>query len=148
MACAAVPPPFNAGALRAAQRRGGERRGDPHAAGRARHAAALQESDTGVHEVLRSAWKPLAAPVRQDMESRFGTDFSDVRLHTGAAAARLGLLRATSAARAHLPGVQAVGGHRAGERRRVTGPAARHRRPVPARAASARPAVRERARPR
>ncbi len=38
--------------------------------------------------MLRSAGKPLAAPVRQDMEARFGTDFSDVRLHTGPVAAR------------------------------------------------------------
>nr|WP_093851405.1 DUF4157 domain-containing protein [Streptomyces pini] len=47
-----------------------------------------EQPDTGVHEVLGSAGKPLAAPVRRDMEARFGTDFSDVRLHTGATAAR------------------------------------------------------------
>ncbi|MXM66331.1 DUF4157 domain-containing protein [Streptomyces sp. HUCO-GS316] len=55
---------------------------------RARTAPAPEQPDTGVHEVLRSAGKPLAAPVRQEMESRFGTDFSGVRLHTGPAAAR------------------------------------------------------------
>ncbi|MFD7299508.1 actin cross-linking domain-containing toxin [Streptomyces pharetrae] len=85
---AAVPPPLTADALRAAQRGAGNAAATGMIARRARHAAAPQESDTGVHEVLRSAGKPLAAPVRQDMESRFGTDFSDVRLHTGAAAAR------------------------------------------------------------
>ena len=31
----------------------------------------------------RSGGAPLGAPVREDMESRFGTDFSDVRVHTG-----------------------------------------------------------------
>nr|WP_251023219.1 DUF4157 domain-containing protein [Streptomyces sp. ISL-10] len=55
---------------------------------RARPAPVVEEPDPGVHEVLRSAGKPLAAPVRRDMESRFRTDFSDVRLHTGTAAAR------------------------------------------------------------
>ncbi|WUU43592.1 DUF4157 domain-containing protein [Streptomyces sp. NBC_00659] len=55
---------------------------------RVRPTAAPERPDHGVNEVLGSAGKPLAAPVRQDMESRFDTDFSDVRLHTGAAAAR------------------------------------------------------------
>ncbi|MCX3059541.1 DUF4157 domain-containing protein [Streptomyces sp. GXMU-J5] len=55
---------------------------------RARATAAPEQSDTGVNAVLRSAGRPLAAPVRQEMESRFGTDFSGVRLHTGPAAAR------------------------------------------------------------
>ena len=39
-------------------------------------------------EVLRSAGRPLAKPVRADMEARLGADFSDVRLHTGTAAQR------------------------------------------------------------
>ncbi|MEU5847086.1 eCIS core domain-containing protein [Saccharopolyspora shandongensis] len=41
-----------------------------------------------VHEVLRSSGAPLDEPVRTDMESRLGADFSDVRLHTGPAAQR------------------------------------------------------------
>lgn len=41
-----------------------------------------------VPDVLRGSGKPLDNEVRADMEGRFGTDFSDVRLHTGAAAQR------------------------------------------------------------
>ncbi|MEV4442587.1 DUF4157 domain-containing protein [Streptomyces sp. NPDC049577] len=55
---------------------------------RVRNAPAPEPSGTGVPEVLRSAGKPLAAPVRREMEARLGADFSGVRLHTGAAAAR------------------------------------------------------------
>ncbi len=51
-------------------------------------APAPEREDTGVREVLGSAGKPMAGPVRTEMESRFGTDFSGVRLHTGAAATR------------------------------------------------------------
>ena len=39
-------------------------------------------------DVLKSAGKPMDAPVRQEMETRLGADFSDVRLHTGATAQR------------------------------------------------------------
>ncbi|MFF9589322.1 DUF4157 domain-containing protein [Streptomyces sp. NPDC014646] len=48
--------------------------------------AAVQRSS--VPDVLRSPGKPLAGAVRADMEARLGADFSDVRLHTGAAAQR------------------------------------------------------------
>ncbi|MGP3948774.1 eCIS core domain-containing protein [Streptomyces sp. 7N604] len=85
---AAVPPPLTADALRAVQRGAGNAAVTSMIARRARTTPAPEQPDTGVNEVLRSAGKPLAAPVRQDMESRFGTDFSGVRLHTGAAAAR------------------------------------------------------------
>lgn len=40
-----------------------------------------------VHEVLRSSGQPLEAQTRQLMESRFGEDFSKVRVHTDAQAA-------------------------------------------------------------
>jgi hypothetical protein len=40
-----------------------------------------------VHEVLRSPGHPLATAIRADMESRFGYDFSDVRVHADARAA-------------------------------------------------------------
>lgn len=40
-----------------------------------------------VHEVLRSAGQPLDGPTRAFFESRFGQDFSHVRLHTDAKAA-------------------------------------------------------------
>ncbi|MFD0202936.1 MULTISPECIES: eCIS core domain-containing protein [Saccharothrix] len=43
---------------------------------------------SAVHEVLRTPGKPLDAPVREDMESRMGADFSDVRVHTDGAAAQ------------------------------------------------------------
>jgi hypothetical protein len=55
--------------------------------------AAGQEDDpavqrSSVHEVLRSAGRPLDPPVRAEMEARLGADFSGVRVHTGDAAAR------------------------------------------------------------
>ncbi|GEC07601.1 hypothetical protein SSP24_52560 [Streptomyces spinoverrucosus] len=86
---AALPPPLTAEVLRAVQRSAGNAAVTAMIARRARPAPAPeQQPDTGVPEVLGTAGKPLAGPVRQEMESRFGTDFSDVRLHTGAAAAR------------------------------------------------------------
>ncbi|KOX18753.1 hypothetical protein ADK67_34905 [Saccharothrix sp. NRRL B-16348] len=39
-----------------------------------------------VHEVVRSGGAPLDADVRADMETRFGQDFGDVRVHTDGAA--------------------------------------------------------------
>jgi len=48
------------------------------------HRTEVQRS--AVHEVLRHAGRPLAEPVRAEMESRLGADFGDVRIHTGAAA--------------------------------------------------------------
>ncbi|MCX5211088.1 DUF4157 domain-containing protein [Kitasatospora sp. NBC_00240] len=44
----------------------------------------LQRS--AVHEVLGTPGQALAAPRRQEMESRLGADFSDVRVHTDSAA--------------------------------------------------------------
>ncbi|MFD8209672.1 DUF4157 domain-containing protein [Streptomyces sp. NPDC059695] len=41
-----------------------------------------------VPEVLRRPGRPLAEPLRAEMEGRLGADFSDVRLHTGATAQR------------------------------------------------------------
>ncbi|MFF3407221.1 DUF4157 domain-containing protein [Streptomyces sp. NPDC002742] len=88
---AAVPPPLTPDTLQAAQHGAGNAAVTAMIARRVRPASPPeqeQQPDPGVHEVLRSVGKPLAGPVRQDMESRFGTDFSDVRLHTGATAAR------------------------------------------------------------
>ncbi|GAA3911246.1 hypothetical protein GCM10023084_74180 [Streptomyces lacrimifluminis] len=84
----AVPPPLSADGLRVAQRAVGNAAVTAMIARRVRPAPAMERPDHGVDQVLGSAGKPLATPVRQDMESRFGTDFSDVRLHTGAAATR------------------------------------------------------------
>lgn len=41
-----------------------------------------------VRDVLRAPGEPLAAPVKEEMEARLGADFSDVRVHTDAAAHR------------------------------------------------------------
>ncbi|MHB9858030.1 eCIS core domain-containing protein [Streptomyces sp. YIM S03343] len=85
---AAVPPPLTAAALQAAQVTAGNAAVTGMIARRARTMEAPEQPGTEVHDVLRSAGKPLAGPVRQEMESRFDTDFSGVRLHTGPAAAR------------------------------------------------------------
>ncbi|MFD5825220.1 DUF4157 domain-containing protein [Lentzea sp. NPDC060358] len=42
--------------------------------------------NASVTDVVSSAGSPLDAGVREDMEGRFGQDFSDVRVHTGSAA--------------------------------------------------------------
>ncbi|MFE5655671.1 DUF4157 domain-containing protein [Streptomyces sp. NPDC056517] len=49
-----------------------------------RSAPAVQRS--AVHDVLRTAGRPLDDATRTDMESRLGADFSDVRVHADAAA--------------------------------------------------------------
>ncbi|MGN9807489.1 eCIS core domain-containing protein [Micromonospora sp. L32] len=49
-------------------------------------AATVQRS--AVHDVLRSAGRPLAEPLRTEMEARLGADFSSVRVHDDAAARR------------------------------------------------------------
>ena len=61
------------------------------AAGNAGVAAALegeQEQESPVREIVgKGSGQPIDAPVRQRMESSFGTDFSDVRVHTDPSAA-------------------------------------------------------------
>lgn len=52
---------------------------------RARQAPAAVQG-CAVHDVLRGAGQPLPASSREEMEARFGADFSGVRVHTGAAA--------------------------------------------------------------
>ena len=51
----------------------------------ARHAPAAAQRSS-VHDVLRGPGQPLPASSREEMEARFGTDFSGVRVHTDAAA--------------------------------------------------------------
>ncbi len=66
---------------------------------------AVQRS--AVHDVLRAPGRPLDDATRSDMESRFGADFSDVRIHTDGAA------RASAAevgARAYTSGSHVVVG--------------------------------------
>ncbi|WP_051742433.1 DUF4157 domain-containing protein [Kitasatospora sp. MBT66] len=76
-----------------------------------------QDSDpvqrSGVHEVLRGAGRPLQGSVRAEMEGRLGADFSDVRLHTGAAAQRSA---AEIGARAYTSGRDVVIGHGGGDK--------------------------------
>jgi hypothetical protein len=121
---AAVPPPLTADALRAVQGGAGNSVAAAMIARRARPAAAPEETapgrhehrgpaDTGVHQVLRSAGSPLPGPLRQDMEARFGTDFSDVRLHTGKAAADSAR---SVGARAYTSGSHVVIGDGGGDR--------------------------------
>jgi hypothetical protein len=49
-------------------------------------AAAIEEERSPVHDVVSSPGAPLDQDVREDMESRLGHDFSDVRVHTDGAA--------------------------------------------------------------
>ncbi|MFF8031538.1 DUF4157 domain-containing protein [Streptomyces sp. NPDC016626] len=110
---AAVPPPLTADALRAAQRGAGNAAVTGMIARRARPASAPDAPATGVHEVLRSTGRPLAEPVRREMETRLGADFSDVRLHTGATARRSA---ADIGARAYTSGSHIVIGDGGGDK--------------------------------
>lgn len=57
------------------------------AVGNAGVGALVEEERSPVHDVVSSGGgSPLDALTRADMESRFGTDFSDVRVHTDGAA--------------------------------------------------------------
>ncbi|QNP75618.1 DUF4157 domain-containing protein [Streptomyces roseirectus] len=68
---------------------------------------------SSVPDVLRSPGRPLAEPVRADMERRLGADFSEVRVHDGAAAQR----SATEVgARAYTSGNHVVIGAGGGDR--------------------------------
>lgn len=60
---------------------------------------------SAVDQVLTSPGRPLAAPLRAEMEGRLGADFSDVRLHIGAAA---GDSAAAIGARAYTRGSDVV----------------------------------------
>lgn len=68
---------------------------------------------SAVHDVLRGAGSPLAEPVRQEMEARLGHDFSDVRVHEGAAARRSA---AEIGARAYTSGSHVVLGEGGGDK--------------------------------
>ena len=58
-----------------------------HGTGRGhQQAAPAPVQRSAVHDVLSGPGQPLAAPVMQEMEARLGADFSDVRVHTDAAA--------------------------------------------------------------
>ncbi|MFI5581868.1 DUF4157 domain-containing protein [Streptomyces sp. NPDC051822] len=72
---------------------------------------AVQRS--AVHDVLAGDGRPLETPLREEMESRLGADFSDVRIHSGGAA------RASAAeigARAYTSGTDVVLGDGGGDK--------------------------------
>jgi len=48
----------------------------------------IEQPGAAVHSVLSAGGRPLDEPLRRDMESRLGADFSSVRLHTGLDAQR------------------------------------------------------------
>ncbi|MGY5071516.1 eCIS core domain-containing protein [Streptomyces griseus] len=82
-------------------REGGRGTGEEHAVQR-----------SAVHDVLRGGGRPLDERTRTDMEARLGADFSDVRIHTDAAA------RASAAgigARAYTSGNHVVIGEGGGD---------------------------------
>ncbi|MFI7495806.1 DUF4157 domain-containing protein [Kocuria sp. M4R2S49] len=58
------------------------------AVGNARVQRLAEEERSPVLDVVSSGGHPLEEPVRTDMESRLGHDFSDVRVHTDDAASR------------------------------------------------------------
>lgn len=62
---------------------------------------------SAVHQVLRTAGRPLDTPLRTEMEARLGADFGDVRLHTDAVAQRSA---AEVGARAYTSGSHVVVG--------------------------------------
>ncbi|WP_228561063.1 eCIS core domain-containing protein [Catenulispora pinisilvae] len=68
---------------------------------------------SSVQSVLSAPGSPLAAPMRAEMESRLGADFSDVRLHTGGAAQRSA---AEIGARAYTSGNHVVIGDGGGDK--------------------------------
>ncbi|MGI5473090.1 eCIS core domain-containing protein [Streptomyces sp. CA-132043] len=82
-------------ALRALQRSAGnaavaraiEQERHAHGPGCGHHEQEAPVQRSAVHEVLRAPGSPLDESTRTDMEARLGADFSDVRLHTGPAAA-------------------------------------------------------------
>lgn len=55
-------------------------------AGNAGTASLMDEDRSPVHDVIGSGGSPLPADLRADMESRFGHDFGDVRVHHDGAA--------------------------------------------------------------
>ncbi|MDH6577873.1 DUF4157 domain-containing protein [Kitasatospora sp. MAP5-34] len=66
-----------------------------------------------VHQVLRESGRPLATPVRSEMEARLGADFADVRVHDSATAQRSA---AELGARAYTSGSHIVVGSGGGDR--------------------------------
>ena len=66
-----------------------------------------------MHDVLRSAGRPLDVPLRTEMEARLGADFSDVRVHDDPAAQRSA---AEIGARAYTSGSHVITGRGGADR--------------------------------
>ncbi|WP_419248102.1 DUF4157 domain-containing protein [Streptomyces virginiae] len=82
------------------------------------HGAGPGHEDTPVqrataHDVLRSPGRPLEGSLREEMESRLGADFSDVRVHSGPLAQRSA---AEMGARAYTSGRDVVIGAGGGDK--------------------------------
>ena len=88
-----------------------QRQEDPAGHGRREAAADVQRS--AVHDVLQTPGEPMGGALRDEMEARFGADFSDVRLHTGAAARESA---AGIGARAYTSGSHIVMGDQGGDK--------------------------------
>ncbi|MFG3140086.1 DUF4157 domain-containing protein [Streptomyces sp. NPDC048211] len=76
-------------------------------------AAGTHVQRSAVHEVLAGSGRPLGTPLREEMESRLGADFSEVRIHEDSAA------RASAAgvgARAYTSGNHVVIGDGGGDK--------------------------------
>ncbi|EFG65321.1 conserved hypothetical protein [Streptomyces sp. SPB074] len=82
-----------------------------HGPGCAHEEPPVQRS--AVHNVLRTAGRPLESGVRADMETRLGADFSDVRVHSDASARESA---AEVGARAYTSGSHVVLGDGGGDR--------------------------------
>ncbi|MGW1293661.1 eCIS core domain-containing protein [Streptomyces sp. NPDC002533] len=101
----------NAAVLRMLQRDRDRHRHGPGCGHQEPAADPVQRS--AVHDVLRAPGRPLDAPLREEMESRLGSDFSDVRLNTDSVA------RASAAevgARAYTSGSHVVIGDGGGDK--------------------------------
>ncbi|WSI35629.1 DUF4157 domain-containing protein [Streptomyces sp. NBC_01341] len=81
--------------------------------GHGRREAAPHVQRSAVHDVLRTRGEPMGAALRDEMENRFGADFSDVRLHNGTAARESA---AGIGARAYTSGSHIVMGDRGGDK--------------------------------
>ncbi|MGW7668318.1 eCIS core domain-containing protein [Streptomyces sp. NPDC054775] len=100
----------NAGVVQMLRRAGHswERGQHEHGAHCGRQAEPPVVQRSAVHDVLRGGGRPLDGATRSDMEARFGTDFSDVRIHNDAAAR---VSAAEVGARAYTSGSHIVVGH-------------------------------------
>jgi hypothetical protein len=95
-------------AIHAAEQRASASRTAAQGFGGVRHDAAVQcKSSFGVDAFRvtlqpKSGGQPLPSEVRSKMEAAFGTDFSDVRVHVGHEASRIGAIAYTWGSNIHF----------------------------------------------